>query len=61
MVCVPKDQVQIHDNWYVAGLKGTASCDYSITDTFVPEGFSFDLLSSRPRRGGPLYRLPFFT
>jgi alkylation response protein AidB-like acyl-CoA dehydrogenase len=61
VMCIPKDQVQIHDNWYVAGLKGTASCDYSITDLFVTEGFSFDLLNVRPRRGGPLYRLPFFT
>ena len=61
VVCVPKEQVQIHDNWHVAGLRGTASCDFSITDTVVPEGFSFDLLNARPRRGGPLYRLPFFT
>ncbi|GIT69377.1 MAG: hypothetical protein Ct9H300mP27_04810 [Chloroflexota bacterium] len=35
---VPTVQVQIHDNWQVVGLKGTGSCDYSISDVFVPEG-----------------------
>jgi len=27
MVVLPRDQVVIHNNWQVAGLKGTGSCD----------------------------------
>ncbi len=59
MFVVPRSQVEIHDNWYVSGLKGTGSCDYSLNDVFVPESFSFeamDLFQGRARRGGPLYR-----
>jgi indole-3-acetate monooxygenase len=41
----------------VAGLKGTGSCDFSVDDVFVPEGFSFDMAALEPKRGGPLYRM----
>jgi alkylation response protein AidB-like acyl-CoA dehydrogenase len=54
---VPAAAVEIHDTWHVAGLKGTGSCDFSITDLFVPEGFTFDLRAMQPQRGGPLYQL----
>src|SRR5262249_32458626 len=56
-VMVPTSAVEIHDVWNVAGLKGTGSCDFSMTDLFVPEGFTFDLVAFQPQRGGPLYRL----
>jgi alkylation response protein AidB-like acyl-CoA dehydrogenase len=54
---MPVTDVQIHDNWQVMGLQGTGSCDFSVTDLFVPERFSWDALRTRPQRGGPLYRL----
>jgi alkylation response protein AidB-like acyl-CoA dehydrogenase len=53
----PAAQVDIHDNWNVAGLKGTGSCDFSVTDRFVPEAFTFDLRTWEPKRGGALYQL----
>src|SRR5262249_36692060 len=56
-VMVPVSAVEIHDMWHVAGLKGTGSCDFSMTDLFVPRGFTFDLQTFQPQRGGPLYRL----
>ena len=56
-VVMPVTAVQVHDNWQVMGLQGTGSCDFSATDLFVPEGFSWDLQQARPQRGGPLYRL----
>ena len=54
---MPVTAVQIHDNWQVMGLQGTGSCDFSVTDLFVPERFSWDVQQARPQRGGPLYRL----
>jgi alkylation response protein AidB-like acyl-CoA dehydrogenase len=54
---MPVTAVQIHDNWQVMGLQGTGSCDFSATDLFVPECFSWDVQQARPQRGGPLYRL----
>jgi indole-3-acetate monooxygenase len=56
-VVMPVTAVQIHDNWQVMGLQGTGSCDFSVTDLFVPEHFSWDAQQARPQRGGPLYRL----
>jgi alkylation response protein AidB-like acyl-CoA dehydrogenase len=47
----------IHDNWHVAGLKGTGSCDVSVDDLFVPSAFAWALLTDQPKRGGPLYRI----
>jgi indole-3-acetate monooxygenase len=53
----PAAQAEIHDNWYVSGLKGTGSCDFSVSDLFVPEAFTVDLRTWEPVRGGPLYQL----
>ena len=57
LAMLPAADVEIHDTWHVAGLKGTGSCDFSATDLFVPEGFTFDLQAMQPKRGGPLYHL----
>jgi indole-3-acetate monooxygenase len=37
LMMVPREQVEIVDTWYTTGLAGTGSCDYTITDVFVPE------------------------
>ena len=47
---------RIHDNWQVAGLRGTGSCDFSVSNLFVPEEFTFTT-GGVPRRGGPLFLL----
>jgi indole-3-acetate monooxygenase len=57
MMVVPIEAVQIHDNWDVAGLQSTGSCDVSIADYIVPEEFTWDTVNAEPVRGGPLYRL----
>ena len=54
----PTSQAQIHDNWHAAGLKGTGSWAFSVTDIFVSEEFMWDPLNQKPKRGGPLYRIP---
>ena len=54
---VPVADVTIHDIWDVAGLRGTGSCDFSVSDHFVPEAFTWDPDRAAPQRGGPLYHL----
>lgn len=53
---VPAHEVTLHDTWFVSGLKGTGSGDYSLTETFVPD----EMVWRMPpvvRRGGPRYRV----
>ena len=57
MMTFPTSSAHIHDNWQVAGLKGTGSCDFSTDDVFVPEAFTWSLLNDPPKRGGPLYKI----
>ncbi len=54
---VPAAAIRVHDNWQVAGLEGTGSCDFSASELFVPEAFTWNRLEARPRRGGPIYLL----
>ena len=57
MVVFPTSEAQIHDNWQVVGLKGTGSNDFSVSNLFVPEAFTWDVMRALPKRGGPLYHL----
>jgi len=57
-IVVPAGEVEIHDVWYVSGLRGTGSEDFSITDVFVPEGLAVQLFSEKVYQDGPLYRMP---
>ena len=54
---VPTSAVEVHDNWQVAGLRGTGSCDFSLREHVVDEAFTWDMERAQPHRGGPLYRL----
>ena len=52
--------VTIHDNWHVAGLRGSGSNDVSVENLFVPEAFTwmrYDRLRGIRRRGGPIFLL----
>jgi alkylation response protein AidB-like acyl-CoA dehydrogenase len=57
MMSFPTKLAHIHDNWQVAGLKGTGSCDFSTDSLFVPAAFAWALLTDQPKRGGSLYRI----
>ncbi|MDT5016576.1 MAG: hypothetical protein QOD39_2736 [Mycobacterium sp.] len=48
---VPREEIDFNDGWFVQGLKGTGSYDYSAQDVFVPEYRTFPLFVSQPRRG----------
>jgi alkylation response protein AidB-like acyl-CoA dehydrogenase len=54
---VPRHDVTLVDNWHVAGLKGTGSCDYVFADVHVAEAFVIDPFAHEARRGGPAYTL----
>lgn len=56
-ILVPTSQVQIHDNWDVVGLRGTGSYEFSLSDVFVPQRFTWAGGEVRPRRGGPNFLL----
>jgi alkylation response protein AidB-like acyl-CoA dehydrogenase len=53
------DQVTLLDTWYVAGLRGTGSTDYEVTDAFVPAG-RWVTIGGPPVVDRQLYRFPFF-
>jgi alkylation response protein AidB-like acyl-CoA dehydrogenase len=57
MLTLPIRDVVVHDNWQVAGLKGTGSADVSVEGVHVAEPFTWDRVNSPQRRGGALYRL----
>jgi len=52
--------VEVHDTWHTAGLRGTGSHDFSVENLFVPEShtttFDFPVWPD-----GPLWRMPPFT
>ncbi|MGI9605831.1 MAG: acyl-CoA dehydrogenase family protein [Acidimicrobiales bacterium] len=51
-------QVELHDDWHVSGLKGTASGDYSVAAAFVPDGRWADFMNGMPAIDTPLARFP---
>ncbi len=51
---IPKSQVEIVDEWFVGGLKGTASRSFTATDLSVPAERSYGL-NEPSREPGPLY------
>jgi alkylation response protein AidB-like acyl-CoA dehydrogenase len=57
-VCMPVDDLDVHDTWYVSGLCGTGSTDFSATDVFVPDHRVFALLDPSDHRPEPLYQMP---
>jgi alkylation response protein AidB-like acyl-CoA dehydrogenase len=59
-IVVRASDAQLHNNWQVAGLKGTGSCDVSVRDLFVPERLSWSIdrkhgVRGSRRRGGPIF------
>jgi indole-3-acetate monooxygenase len=60
LVVLPRAQVVVHDNWQVAGLRGTGSCDFSIENVFVPEAMTCamtDVILGNAITGGAAVRL----
>ena len=66
IMVVPKEDIEILDDWHVMGLKGSGSNSVRIKDAFVPEHrVSLDRLATKghymiePLQSVPLYQTPF--
>ena len=52
---LPVGDCEILDTWHTAGLRGTGSHDWQVTDVFVPEERSFPVLRDGSSEPGSLY------
>jgi alkylation response protein AidB-like acyl-CoA dehydrogenase len=57
VVFFPAASCEILDTWYTAGMRGTGSHDFSVTDIFVPTEHTVSF-QEPPVEPGPLYALP---
>ncbi len=55
---VPAEHAEIIDNWRVSGLRASGSCDYTLSDVFVPAEHSHDMLNPPAMQSGLIYRWP---
>jgi alkylation response protein AidB-like acyl-CoA dehydrogenase len=56
---VPREAVNVLDNWNVAGLSATGSFDYEISEQFVGDDFTMERAMPVQRRGAPYFQLGF--
>jgi hypothetical protein len=56
---VPSEEVKVLNTWNVFGMKATSSCDFSVSNVWVPKSYRFDLQHPSPILQSPLYRFPF--
>jgi alkylation response protein AidB-like acyl-CoA dehydrogenase len=57
----PAELVEFHDTWYSAGLRGSGSLDYSVSDAFVPAERTIRPGATRSAVDSPLARFPNFA
>ncbi|WP_457031721.1 acyl-CoA dehydrogenase family protein [Kitasatospora sp. P5_F3] len=51
LLAVPQSDVEVIDTWHTTGLAGSGSCDYTITDVFVPENRTMTFAEVRNGEG----------
>jgi alkylation response protein AidB-like acyl-CoA dehydrogenase len=60
---IPRSDIEIEDDWYTAGLRGTGSKSVIVPDAFIPEHRTVPIASMLDGTGGAdhglYYRLPF--
>ena len=60
MMIFPRADVDLIDTWHSAGLKGTGSGDFTVSDVLVPMARSTSLIVDKPVEPGALYVFPAF-
>jgi 3-hydroxy-9,10-secoandrosta-1,3,5(10)-triene-9,17-dione monooxygenase len=62
LLCIPRDKVELIDNWHIAGMQGTGSCDVKVENIFVPEHhmLPFKDFLDGTHFGSSLYDSPVF-
>lgn len=56
---VPREQVEVHEDWDTFGLECTASHSFSLERVFIPAEHSFQLVPEALTIASPLYKIPF--
>jgi alkylation response protein AidB-like acyl-CoA dehydrogenase len=54
---LPREAVNLIDNWHVSGMRGSGSWDFEACNVFLPAEFVCDL-QPQPTQPGVVYRLP---
>lgn len=54
---VPREQVQVIDNWHALGINGSGSSDYALDAVFVPDHFA--ITTPGRLRGGAIYNMGY--
>ncbi len=57
-VFVPTAEATVLDTWYVAGLCGSGSNDFTLENVFVPEQRTLRLFGRESLRSEPIHRIP---
>ena len=57
ILLIPKDEVEMVNNWQVNGLRGTASWGFEADGLFIPKHRMYNP-GSAPREDGAVYRIP---
>ena len=57
ILLIPKDEVDMVNNWQVNGLRGTASWGFEAEGLFIPKHRTYDPAAA-PREDGAAYRIP---
>jgi len=57
LLCIPRSDVEVIDNWYIAGLRSSGSCDVKVDQIFVPQHHmvSFSSFLDGTHYGASLY------
>ena len=58
VVLIPTSQCEVIDTWHSAGLRGTGSNDFKVSDAFVPDNRCFSLAQGAASEPGSLYGAP---
>lgn len=54
------NEIEFLDNWNVSGLKGTGSCDYRVTDLWVPQSRMSTTIEYTSWKQEQIYQFPRF-